>query len=349
MRPPNRLGRIVVLTSGTTGVPRGVYRKMPRDIGPFTSMLSRIPLRAGDRILIAAPLFHTWGLGALQMAFGLRGTAVLQRHFEPASTLDRIIRHDCTALVAVPAMLQRLLDIPDRPTRLRVVAVSGSALTGALASRFMDRYGDILYNLYGSTEVSWSSIANPHELRSAPGTVGLPPRGTAVSIMDDDGHSLPHGMIGRIFVANEMLFDGYTDGAEPDEYDGLINTGDLGRIGYDGLLYVDGRQDDMIISGGENVYPGPVEDCIAQLPHVREVAVVGVQDAELGQRLAAYIVCQAGHRLDGMAVREHVRSALGRFAVPRDVVFLAGLPRNATGKVVTRDLPPSPPARKHFD
>ncbi|PZF96987.1 AMP-binding protein [Micromonospora deserti] len=340
LRPPARDGRIIVLTSGTTGAPKGARRPTPNGFGPLVSIIDRIPLHARDRVMIAAPLFHTWGYAALQVAFALRATIVLHRRFDPAATLADLVRHRCEALFAVPVMVQRLLEVPPPDPRppLKVVAVSGSALPGNLAPRFMDVYGDVLYNLYGSTEVSWASIAGPAELREAPTTAGRPPHGTRLEILDADGQPVPSGRAGRIFVGNEMLFEGYTSGAERDRHEGLLDTGDLGRISAEGLLFVDGRADDMIVSGGENVFPSEVEDLLARLPQVREAAVIGVPDPEYGQRLAAFLALHPGETLDPEAVREYVRHYLARFSVPRDVVFVKYLPRNATGKVLVREL-----------
>jgi acyl-CoA synthetase (AMP-forming)/AMP-acid ligase II len=339
---PARDGRTIVLTSGTTGTPKGARRPTPRGFGPLVSIIDRIPLHAGDRVFIAAPLFHAWGYAALQICFALRATVVLHRRFEPDAAHAALIRHRCDGLFAVPVMLQRMLELPAaaRPGRppLRVAAVSGSALPGGLATRFMDVYGDVLYNLYGSTEASWASIATPADLRHAPNTAGRPPHGTRLVILDRHERPVPTGQVGRIFVGNDMLFEGYTSGAGRPTHGGLLATGDLGHVDGDGLLYVDGREDDMIISGGENVFPSEVEDLIARLPQVREVTVVGVPDPEYGQRLAAFIALHRGERLDPEAVREYVRHYLARYAVPRDVYFVDALPRNATGKVVTRDL-----------
>jgi acyl-CoA synthetase (AMP-forming)/AMP-acid ligase II len=341
LRPPGRDGRTIVLTSGTTGAPKGARRRTPSGFRPLVSIIDRIPLHARERLMISAPLFHTWGYAALQVAFAMRSTVVLQRRFDPAATLHALNQHRCTALFAVPVMLQRLLEVPPPAARppLKVVAVSGSALPGGLATRFMDRYGEVVYNLYGSTEVSWASIATPADLRRAPTTAGRPPYGTRVAILDEHGNPVPKGRPGRIFVGNEMLFEGYTSGATRESQGGLLATGDLGHVDADGLLFVDGREDDMIISGGENVFPSEVEDLLAGLPQVREVAVVGVPDVEFGQRLAAYLALRPGETLDPEAVREYVRRYRARFSVPRDVVFVPFLPRNATGKVVVRDLP----------
>ncbi|MEV1331817.1 AMP-binding protein [Micromonospora costi] len=340
LRPPERDGRIIVLTSGTTGAPKGARRPTPNGFGPLVSIIDRIPLHTRDRVLIAAPIFHTWGFAALQVCFALRATIVLHRRFDPAATLAALVAHRCDALFAVPVMVQRLMEVPPPDPRppLKVVAVSGSALPGGLAPRFMDVYGDALYNLYGSTEVSWASIAGPADLRAAPTTSGRPPHGTRLRILDAEGQPVPDGQVGRIFVGNEMLFEGYTSGATRPSLDGLLDTGDLGRLTADGLLFVDGRADDMIVSGGENVFPSEVENLLAQLPQVREAAVIGVPDPEYGQRLAAFLALHPGETLDPEAVREYVRHYLARFSVPRDVVFVKYLPRNATGKVLTREL-----------
>ncbi|PPA60299.1 AMP-binding protein [Micromonospora chalcea] len=345
LQPPERDGRTIVLTSGTTGAPKGARRPTPHGFGPLVSIIDRIPLHARNTTMIAAPIFHTWGYAALQVSFALRATVVLHRRFDPAATLTALVAQRCDAMFAVPVMLQRLMEVePPLPRPpLKVVAVSGSALPGNLATAFMDRYGDVLYNLYGSTEVSWASIAGPRELRAAPTTAGRPPHGTRLAILDENGRPVRDGEVGRIFVGNEMLFEGYTSGVGRESRDGLLDTGDLGRLDADGLLFVDGRADDMIVSGGENVFPSEVEDLIARLPQVREVAVIGVPDPDYGQRLAAFLALRPGETLDPEAVREYVRRYLARFSVPRDVVFVKYLPRNATGKVLSREL------RRYFD
>ncbi|MEV0713313.1 AMP-binding protein [Asanoa sp. NPDC050611] len=329
--PPARPGRTVVLTSGTTGVPKGARRPNPPGLSPLVSILDRIPVRARSRVQIAAPLFHTWGYAALQLAVGLRATVVLSPRFTPG-------QYGCDALFAVPVMLERVLEAGCALPGVNVVAVSGSALPGDLATRFMDAHGDVLYNLYGSTEVSWASVATPAELRRSPATAGRPPHGTRTVILSPTGAEVPPGVVGRIFVGNDMLFEGYSGDLPVESRDGLLATGDLGFLDEDGLLTVSGREDDMVISGGENVFPSSVEDLLAALPAVREVAVVGVPDAEFGQRLAAFVVPHPGSALSAEEVRDHVRRHGARFAVPRDVHFVASLPRTATGKVIKRAL-----------
>jgi fatty-acyl-CoA synthase len=347
LRPPARRGRAVILTSGTTGPPRGAARRPPESLAPAAALLARIPLRAREPTLIAAPMFHSWGLAHLGLALALSSTLVLRRRFDAADALAALARTGATALVVVPVMLQRLLDLGppalagDDLARLRVIAASGSALPGGLAEATMDRFGEVLYNLYGSTEVGWVTIARPDDLRAAPGTAGRPPRGTTVRLYGDDGRPAPVGAGGRIFVANELLFDGYTgSGGEKEVIDGLMSTGDIGHFDHAGRLFVDGRDDEMIVSGGENVFPREVEDLLAAHPEIDEAAVIGVPDERFGQRLRAFVVPAAGSRLEAAAVMAHVRASLAAYKVPREVVFLAELPRNATGKVLRRELYP---------
>jgi fatty-acyl-CoA synthase len=221
---------------------------------------------------------------------------------------------------------------------LRVIAASGSALPGELAVKVMDAFGDVLYNLYGSTEVAWATIATPADLREAPGTAGRPPRGTVVKLFDEDGNEVPEGETGRIFVGNEMLFEGYTGGGKKDLIDGLMSSGDVGHFDEGGRLFIDGRDDEMIVSGGENVFPREVEDLLSDLDGVEEVAVLGVDDEKFGQRLAAFVVLGDGKQLTEDDVKAHVKKNLASYKVPRDVEFLDELPRNATGKVLKKDL-----------
>ena len=294
--------------------------------------------------MIAAPMFHSWGFAHFTLALPLASTLVLRRRFDPEETLRALAQHRASALAVVPVMLQRIMDLgPETIARydlrsLRVIALSGSALPGELATRAMDTFGDVLYNLYGSTEVAWATIATPADLRAAPGTAGKPPIGTVVKLLDADGREVKRGEGGRIFVANEMMFDGYTGGGSKEIVRGLMSTGDVGHFDAAGRLFVDGRDDEMIVSGGENVFPREIEDLLADHPQIDDAAVVGVDDEQFGQRLKAFVVPSSGSKLSEDAVKEYVRKNLARYKVPREVVFLEQLPRNATGKVLKREL-----------
>ncbi len=344
LEPPAEKGRVVILTSGTTGAPKGAARKQPDSIEPAAALFSKIPLKARETTMIAAPMFHSWGFAHFTLGLPLASTLVLRRKFDAEDTLKAVAQHRASALALVPVMLARILDLGAETIArydlhaLKVIAVSGSALPGELAIRAMDTFGEVLYNLYGSTEVAWATIATPEDLRVAPGTAGRPPVGTVVGLLDAEGNEVGHGQGGRIFVANEMTFDGYTGGGGKEIVRGLMSTGDIGRFDEGGRLFVDGRDDEMIVSGGENVFPREVEDLLADHGEIEEVAVVGVEDEEFGQRLRAFVVARNATELTEEAIKAYVKQNLARYKVPRDVVFVEELPRNATGKVLRLEL-----------
>jgi fatty-acyl-CoA synthase len=202
----------------------------------------------------------------------------------------------------------------------------------------MDHFGENLYNLYGSTEVAWATIATPEDLRAAPGTAGRPPLGTVVKLLDSEGTEVPAGETGRIFVGNEMVFEGYTGGGGKEIVGGLMSTGDVGRLDPEGRLFVEGRDDEMIVSGGENVFPREVEDLLADHEAVVDVAVIGVEDEEFGHRLKAFVVTAEGAEVSEDELKAHVKANLASYKTPREIAFLDELPRNATGKVLKREL-----------
>jgi acyl-CoA synthetase (AMP-forming)/AMP-acid ligase II len=344
LAPPPEQGKALILTSGTTGTPKGASRKQPQSLDPVAALLERIPLKARERTMIAAPMFHSWGFAHFTLAMGLCTTIVLKRRFDPEATLSLAAQHECTALVVVPVMLQRILELDDEVlqrydlSRVKAVPVSGSALPPAVSGRWMDLFGDNLYNLYGSTEVAWATIATPEDLRAAPGTAGKPPRGTVVRLYDEAARPVAPGETGRIFVGNELAFEGYTGGGSKDVIDGLLSSGDVGHLDEAGRLFIDGRDDDMIVSGGENVFPGEVEDLLAGHDAIAEAAVFGVEDAEFGERLKAVVVVRDGHEVDADEIKGFVKSNLAGYKVPRDVEFVAELPRTSTGKVLKREL-----------
>jgi len=345
VEPPPKPGRTTILTSGTTGTPKGAQRSAKsQGVDALVGMFGRMPLRTGTRNFVVAPTFHSWG--GIHMLLGslLGCTLVFNRRFDPEQTLATIDKLRPAVLAVVPVMMQRILALGPQVigkydcSSLEMVCASGSALPGELALRWMDTFGDNVYNLYGSTEVAVASIAMPDELRAVPGTAGRPPRGTTVRILDENGKEVPTGTVGRIFVGNQNQFEGYTGGGNKEIIDGLMSSGDVGHFDENGLLFVDGRDDDMIISGGENVFPREVEDLLADHADVVEAAVIGVPDEEFGQRLKAFVVLRPGATVDAEGLKAHVKVNLARYKVPRDVVFLEALPRNPTGKVLKRML-----------
>ncbi len=343
LKAPERHGRIVILTSGTTGTPKGAPRN-EAGVDAAVSLLSRMPLRQGWRTHIAAPLFHTWGFAHLALAMLLGSTIVLRRTFDPEGCLQALEEERCDSLVVIPVMIQRIMGLEESvlagydPSRLKVVAASGSALPGDLATNWMDTFGDNLYNIYGSTEVAWASIATPEDLREAPSSAGRPPHATVVKILDENDDEVAPGETGRIFVGNGLLFEGYTGGGNKDMVDGLMSSGDVGRFGDDGRLYVEGRDDEMIVSGGENVFPQEVEDCLTRHESVAEAAAIGVDDDDFGKRLRAFVVLAEGASAGEEELKDWIKENLARYKVPREIVVLDELPRNATGKILKKDL-----------
>jgi fatty-acyl-CoA synthase len=344
LKPPPDKPRFVILTSGTTGTPKGAQRSSPDGLLSVAALLDRIPFRSREKMMVAAPLFHSWGFFHFIMSLPTASTLVLRRRFDPEATLRAVQEHRAQVLAVVPVMIQRILQLPEQTlasydlSSLRITSLSGSALPGELATEWMDRFGDNAYNLYGSTEVAYATVATPADLRAAPGTAGRPPRGTVVRIYDEAGQPLPQGEVGRIFVGNEMSFEGYTGGGGKEVIGGLLSSGDVGHFDSGGRLFVDGRDDEMIVSGGENVFPREVEDLLAAHEAVVEVAVIGVEDDEYGQRLKAFVVAVEGAEVSEGDLKGHVKAHLAGYKTPREIEFMEELPRNATGKILKREL-----------
>jgi acyl-CoA synthetase (AMP-forming)/AMP-acid ligase II/NAD(P)-dependent dehydrogenase (short-subunit alcohol dehydrogenase family) len=375
---PDKHGRIVMLTSGTTGTPKGATRTVsPLAIAPVAVAglldLGRIrPVaRSGDPFVVAPPLFHLYGFVATLAAFAYGSPIVITRRFDPEMTLAQIERTGAGALMAVPTMLKRIMDLSEErrgrydTSSLRMLLSGAAPLAPELATAVMDEFGDVLYNAYASTEVGTGTLAAPRDLRAAPGTVGRPMAGTVVKILDEHGGELPAGETGRVFVGSPLLFEGYTGGGGKEVIRGLMSTGDVGHFDAVGRLFIDGRDDDMILSGGENVFPQEVEELLSSLvdrlkelikykgyqvppaelealllthPAVADAAVVGVPDQDFGQRLAAFVVLKPGASTSEEELKPYVRERLARFKVPREITIVDELPRNSTGKLQRRKL-----------
>jgi fatty-acyl-CoA synthase len=336
--------KIVVLTSGTTGTPKGAPRDEPRSLSIIGGLLSKVPFRARETTELAVPLFHALGFASMAFGLTLGSTLVVRRRFDPEVTLDSMQDNRCSALVVVPVMLQRMLELGEDRVKerdlseLKVIFVSGSSVGPDLVKRALKAFGPVIYNMYGSTEIAYASIATPEDLADEPGTVGKVVRGTIVKILDDDGEEVETGVSGRIFVGNSAQFEGYTGGETKEQIKGLMSSGDVGHFDEEGRLFIDGRDDEMIVSGGENVFPAEVEESLTAHPAVEEAAVIGVDDDKFGQRLKAFVVVREGQDVSEDDLKAHVKDNLANYKTPRDVVFLDELPRNPTGKVVKREL-----------
>jgi fatty-acyl-CoA synthase len=341
---PSRAPRLVIMTSGTTGTPKGAGRDVPVSLSPVGGPLSKVPFHSGDVTQISAPLFHALGFTQGLLQIGLGATLVLQRRFDGAEVLKSLEQHRVNTWIVVPVMLQRSLQLATEwiagrdLSALRIIYMSGSQLGVDLEHRSSEAFGNVLYNLYGSTEIAYATIATPEDLAVEPGCVGRVVRGARVRILDADGEELPIGETGRIFVGHMLEFEGYTGGGDKERIRGMVSSGDLGHFDADGRLFIDGRDDEMIISGGENVFPGEVEELLHLHPDILEAAAIGMPDPDFGQTLTAFVVLREGAELSAEEIREYVRANLARYKAPREVVFLSTLPRNPTGKVLKREL-----------
>jgi fatty-acyl-CoA synthase len=341
---PSTDGGFVLLTSGTTGTPKGAPRGHTSPLAS-AQFLDRVPLRRGQTMMMAAPAFHGTGVSQFALALALGQTVVMHRKFDPENTIRLVEKHRCDVLVVVPTMLQRIIDLgPDTLSKydtssLTIIFAAGSSLSPDLCKRTTAAFGHVLHNLYGSTEVAVATVATPADLALAPGTAGRPPVTCHVELYDEAGQRITEPeTVGRIFVASGLSFSGYTDGRDKERINGLLSTGDVGHFDRNGLLFVDGRDDDMIVSGGENVYPLEVENLLADREDVIEAAVIGVEDADFGHRLRAFVVPAPRSAKDAEEMKAYIKSNLARYKVPRDIVFIDELPRNATGKLLRRAL-----------
>ncbi|MCQ4359717.1 acyl-CoA ligase FadD12 [Mycobacterium gordonae] len=338
-------GKLILLTSGTTGTPKGAkHSGGSGGIKTLKGVLDRTPWRAEEPIVIVAPMFHAWGFSQLVLASSLACTVVTRRKFDPEATLALIDRHQATGLAVVPVMFDRIMELPEEVRNryscksLRFAAASGSRMRPDVVIAFMDQFGDVIYNNYNATEAGMIATATPTDLRAAPDTAGKPAEGTQIRILDPDFKEVPTGEVGTIYVHNGSQFDGYTSGTTKDFHAGYMSSGDVGYLDANGRLFVVGRDDEMIVSGGENIYPIEVEKTLAAHPEVAEASVIGVDDEQYGQRLSAFVVLEPGASATVDTLKQHVRDNLANYKVPREITVLDELPRGSTGKILRNEL-----------
>ncbi|MDA2892468.1 acyl-CoA ligase FadD12 [Mycolicibacterium sp. BiH015] len=335
--------RVILLTSGTTGTPKGATHS-GGDPSVLKAILDRTPWRAEQPVVVVAPMFHAWGFSQLAFAASMACTIITRRKFDPEATLELVDKHRATGLCVVPVMFDRIMDLPDEildkysGRSLRFAAASGSRMRPDVVIKFMDRFGDVIYNNYNATEAGMIATATPRDLRAAPDTAGKPAEGTEIRILDAEFNEVPTGQTGGIYVRNSTQFDGYTSGTTKDFHEGFMSSGDVGYLDDAGRLFVVGRDDEMIVSGGENVYPIEVEKTLTTHPDVAEAHVLGVDDEKFGQRLAAFVVLNPGATATPEALKQHVRDNLANYKVPREITVLDELPRSITGKISRKEL-----------
>ncbi|MFF4607083.1 AMP-binding protein [Streptomyces sp. NPDC001339] len=354
-RPVEERPPMVIYSSGTTGRPKGVLREpVPaQDLAEAVrTFLEYFAVEPGGRTLIPAPLYHSAPSrhAALALAAGLDIT--LMPRFDAEELLRLVERHRIEQVQVVPTMFVRLLRLP-KDVRERYDLSSLTSVVHAAAPcpqhikhAMIDWLGPVLREYYGSTETGAVTWCDSAEWRDRPGTVGRAAATAGVAVLGPDGQRLPAGATGDIYVRPADGWPRFSYLGDPDKraameapgLPGYVTIGDVGHIDADGYLYLSARRNDMVISGGVNIYPAEIEGCLLTLEGVRDAAVFGIPDEEFGEVLAAHLETEPGVRLGAAAVRAHVAERLARYKVPRAVVFEERLPRDESGKLFKRIL-----------
>lgn len=337
---------LLIYTSGTTGRPKGVVHTQRALFYNALNAIHAQEMRASDHVLAVLPLFHSGGLNIQTTpAFYVGARVSLLRRFDPGATLAAIRNLRPSLLLAVPAVIRALADHPDWPHTdigcLRMVGTGSSTVPHALLRTFMDR-GVPATQIYGLTESAPTAVCLPiHEAYRKMGAAGKPCIHCQVRVVSETGAPCSANVRGEIVLRGPNLFSEYLD--EPQMTteafsDGWFHTGDIGHFDDEGFLYVDDRKKDVIISGGENLYPAELENVLAEIPELAEFAVVARPHPRWGEAAVACVVVRDGAEIDAAGVLAHFDGRLARFKRPREVVFMPTLPRNAMGKVLKYQL-----------
>jgi long-chain acyl-CoA synthetase len=336
-------------TSGTTGKPKGVRRGAVEEVSPYIVALSQVMgTEPGLRAVVTGPMYHSGPYGWAMSWGRANGLVVLQPRFDPEDLLRIIETERISHLLLVPIMFTRLLQLPAGVrdsydlSSLRYISHGAAPCPRRVKVEMIELCGPIIHELYGSTESGILTAATSEEWLDHPGTVGRPLTGVELKIVGEDGGEVPVGQAGEIYSRitgyPDFTYEGRSDARAEIERDGFVTSGDVGYVDHDGFLYLCDRKKDMVISGGVNIYPIEIEECILGLAGVRDVAVFGVPDDEYGEALAAAVQLADGASLTADDVRTHVRANLAAFKTPRVVEFHDELPREDSGKVFKRRL-----------
>lgn len=340
-------GGIVIMSSGTSGTPKGVRHREPLFPLAMNDIIKRIGWREHMMIQQTASQFHSWGWANVNIAIAHRATVILRRVFNPVQAMEDLEKYQATAMITSPIFLKDQLKVANEGdyniADIDFIVSSGNAMHTDLFKGLVEYFGPVVRNFYGSTENSVATIADSHELLAQPNTAGKPVGGVRLRILDEDGKTLGPNQPGRIFCRGIMTMRSYTNPRDKMCIErGLLAIGDKGYVDEEGRLFVLGRADDMIIVGGENVYPRSVEEVLYSMPGIKDLFAHGVKDEETFQRMKVWLVREdspEGDALTEEAVQKWVGDNLLAPAIPREVVFMDELPRNPTGKVMPRKLP----------
>jgi len=337
-------------TSGTTGAPKGVL--LPHRSRALIALAAGVEYGCfglDDRFLALAPLYHGAGFAFAIAALSFGGTCVLFDGGEADPIVSRLCEGDISGVFMVPTHFRRIFDLPESTLasirgrhKLKTIISNAAALAQPLKAQAEEVFGSgLLHESYGSTEAGIVTNIRPCDLARKPGSVGTPFIDMEVEIRRPNGSPCAPGEIGELFSRGPYTFSGYLNAPEATAQtiqDGWVSVQDLASMDEDGFITIAGRLKDMVISGGVNIYPAEIEAVIARLPGVSEVAVVGLPDAEWGERLHAFVVGEGGRTASDEEIINACRRELSAHKTPRGVTHIAELPRNASGKILKREL-----------
>ncbi|MEU6347502.1 long-chain fatty acid--CoA ligase [Streptomyces sp. NPDC046977] len=339
---------VILYTSGTTGHPKGAeltHANLTRNRDVAAEV---IRLGPGDVVFGGLPLFHAFGQTCTLNASVTAGACLtLVQHFRAESALAVLAEHGVTVLAGVPTIFRRLLQPPGRESydlsRLRLCISGGASLPGQVLRDFEAAFGCAVLEGYGMSETSPVAAFNPLQGAHKPGSVGIPVPGVRMQVVDGKGEEVPCGETGEIVISGHNVMKGYWRRPEDTAAairDGRLHTGDLGRVDEDGYFWIVGRQKDVIIRGGNNVYPREIEAVLYTHPAVAEAAVVGLPDADLGEEVGAAVVLAPGAHATAGELREYVKSRVAAYKYPRRIWMVDALPKGPTGKVLKQEIAP---------